>query len=691
MIILNGGETLTHEHIYSLVGKIKAINYTRVSTTDQARHGFSLDSQIERCKDRAMNTHGYKEDEIITLVEAGGSGDDPNRPALNYALYLMEKGLGKKIIILHPDRLSRDNILQGIVSRKIWSLGVDIDFIEFDVDPNNPESMLMYNIQGSIAQYNKAKILANSKRGRIQKAKKGEIPSFKRLYGYSFNQDIDMLEINESEEEIIKLMVDMLLNDGKSCNQIAKELSVRGIEAPNGNIWYQTTVTRILRNEDYLGTFYYGKSQVVQNNGKRKQVPRPKEEWIAVPIPPILDNEIFQKVQMQIDNMSKNKGRKSTSYLLKGIAKCGRCGGAAGSGITSKVQAGTYKYYACRKKASKGYEVGTGKNTNVCKGRNWRVDIVDEVVWGWLVRQLSNPKEIIESLNKLANDSSQYQRLESDKIHIEKQLTEIKKEELKYAMLFGKDKLTEEMYDQLNEPLKKQKEALESDLKLIINKLIIKDRNNDEFEKIIKMTNGFKKAINITIDSDEKKSILKMFLERVDLHEDGRIRIVSKWGTEEQTLDNLRLNQHAEKTKKQNSHQDDRLIFYVESKIDLPKPQFMNGQFKYSWEKYQSELDKLVELNHEKLLTSHEIQKGTGISIDDLENLFKNNGIKLYKLKELSKKKRELDFDFLYNQHFNKRLSLNDIYREFGFSPGYTKKCFEDKGLKHLNFVNQLK
>ncbi|WP_411801329.1 recombinase family protein [Bacillus atrophaeus] len=187
--------------------------YARVSTTDQANKGFSIDSQIERCKERAIKKFGYKESEIIVLVELGGMGDDPNRPALNHALYLLERGLGKKFIVLHPDRLTRDNTLQGVVSRRIWGMGVDIEFIEYEVNPHDPESMLMFNIQGSIAQYNKAKIHANSKRGRIAKAKKGELPSFKSLYGYKFNTKTDLPEYHEDEKEILLEMKDMLINE----------------------------------------------------------------------------------------------------------------------------------------------------------------------------------------------------------------------------------------------------------------------------------------------------------------------------------------------------------------------------------------------------------------------------------------------------------------------------------------------
>lgn len=687
MIILRDKEKLEMEALMNLVGKILAIIYARVSTADQAKKGYSLESQIERCKERAAQKFGIKEDEIIALVEEGGMGDDPNRPALNYALYLLEKGLGKKFIILHPDRLTRDNTLQGVISRKIWNLGVDLEFVEFEVDPTNPESMLMYNIQGSIAQYNKAKILANSKRGRITKAKKGEIPSFKRLYGYKYNKVTDKLEINEEEKEVILEMVSMLLDKDMSCNQIAKELSRRGIDAPSGDIWYQTTVARILRNEDYKGVYYHGKTQVVQIDGKKKQIPRPREEWIAIKIPQIIDPITFEKIQIKIDQFIKGKGRKSKNYLLKGIARCGRCGAAAGSGITSKVKNGVYKYYACRKKPSKAYKVGSGEKAYECTGKNWRVDIVDEVVWKWLVDKINNPEKIIQEITRELNDINKITQLSNQKNKLQKKLDEINKEENNYILLFGKGKINEEQFDALTEPLKEHKQTLEEDLKIVNNQIASIKNNLDELELVKSNIEKFKEIIRSDeLSIEQKRKILSLFVEKVILHEDDTVEIISRWDHGDNG-GNDPSNRH----KKQDHLQAHGFIFYVSTEIDLPEPKWKNGNHVYNWQKHIDKLDKLIEMNHKDLLNPNEIQNKTGILANDLKSLFKYKGVKLYNAWEIAKLKRDRDFDFLYDLHFNKKMSLNEIYRKYGYSQPYIKRVFKDNGLSHLGFVNQNK
>ncbi|MCY7948062.1 recombinase family protein [Bacillus atrophaeus] len=526
MLILNGDQKLSTEKIMSLIGKINALIYARVSTTDQANKGFSIDSQIERCKERAIKKFGYKESEIIVLVEPGGMGDDPNRPALNHALYLLERGLGKKFIVLHPDRLTRDNTLQGVVSRRIWGMGVDIEFIEFEVNPHDPESMLMYNIQGSIAQYNKAKIHANSKRGRLAKAKKGELPSFKRLYGYKFNTKTDLPEYHEDEKEILLEMKDMLINKKMSSNDIAKELSRRGVAAPNGKTWYQSTVSRMLQNEDYTGNYYYGKSKVVQLNGKKKQVPTPKEEWILIKIPAMWDHQTREQIIKQMKLNFKGRSRSSRDYLLKGKAKCGRCGGACGSGITSKTKSGVYKYYSCRNKNVKGYQ--NGKKICTCKGKNWRVDIVDDAFWKWFKKLLSNPEEFLEQFLVETSNEKKIEELENKKEKLDKQLEDIDSEISNYVILFGKGKINEDMFDKITQPLELNKEHIKNEIEILNSHLSANKQDNDKNQKLIEYINSFSEMITKDISMHEKRQFLDFFIEKVTLFDDDHMEIVWK-------------------------------------------------------------------------------------------------------------------------------------------------------------------
>ena len=72
-------------------------------------------------------------------------------------MFLLEYGIGDYVIFLHPDRMSRLLHLQSQVSNRIWGLGKDLLFVEFDLDKSNPESMLNFNIQGQLLNITKPK------------------------------------------------------------------------------------------------------------------------------------------------------------------------------------------------------------------------------------------------------------------------------------------------------------------------------------------------------------------------------------------------------------------------------------------------------------------------------------------------------------------------------------------------------
>lgn len=136
------------------------------------------------------------------------------------------------------------------------------------------------------------------------------------------------------------------------------------------------------------------------------------------------------------------------------------------------------------------------------------------------------------------------------------------------------------------------------------------------------------------------------------------------------------------------NRQSEGFIFYVKEKVPIPP---VESDHCYVWEEYIDQLDELVELHHKALLTLHEIGRAKDIPYHTLKALFEANNIKIYHHHEIAKMKREKDFEFLYDLHFNKKMSLNEIYRKHGYSPLYVKRVFEDKGLKHLDFKNQYK
>jgi len=140
-----------------------------------------------------------------------------------------------------------------------------------------------------------------------------------------------------------------------------------------------------------------------------------------------------------------------------------------------------------------------------------------------------------------------------------------------------------------------------------------------------------------------------------------------------------------------NANQSEGFNFYVSDRIKIPASAPMGEGFRYKWEEHVDKLDELKRMHHQDLLSLNEIVRLTGIDVWVIEDLFNEFNIEIMGIKKRAKLKRERDFDLIYKLHKIKEMSLNEIYREYGFSPLYSKTVLKDKGINHNGFVNQLK
>jgi uncharacterized protein YukE/predicted nucleic-acid-binding Zn-ribbon protein len=118
--------------------------------------------------------------------------------------------------------------------------------------------------------------------------------------------------------------------DGDSTRTIAVKLNKDGYRTKDGTNFTQTTIARILRNDKYMGTQTYGKTEYWKTpTGKNIYKTREQEEWIVYKDAheAIIDKALFAKVQKLVrDNtIVPTKGRKR-SHAFTGLIRCGKCG-----------------------------------------------------------------------------------------------------------------------------------------------------------------------------------------------------------------------------------------------------------------------------------------------------------------------------------------------------------------------------
>ncbi|MCB9109617.1 MAG: recombinase family protein [Anaerolineales bacterium] len=375
--------------------------YARVSSDTQAKEG-TIESQIEALREYAKK-HKYKI--AYECLDDGYSGSNLDRPGLDELRDLMQAGEIKGVLILSLDRLSRNQANQIILMEEFKKRDIQVIFTNQNFE-QNAEGNLMLTIQGAVAEYEREKILDRMRRGTIHAIKNGQINGGNPAYGYRYipktKDRVGHWEINPEEEKIVRYIYDLYVNEGLSATAIVKRLNDEAVPCRSSK-WWSRQVFSILQKEFYIGIAYMFRRKAVEpkRNAKtkdyykrknRSRIDRPREDWVGIPVPAIIDREMWEKAQERRQkniHTSKRNNRKN-HYLLRGLVVCGLCGSMASGYVSNKST-----YYSCR--AKRGNNVHTIPHDELIQVSH---PSFDDKVWVGLTELLSDPKKIKEQVGK---------------------------------------------------------------------------------------------------------------------------------------------------------------------------------------------------------------------------------------------------------------------------------------------------
>ena len=192
---------------------------------------------------------------------------------------------------------------------------------------------------------------------------------------------------------------------GTTIRQICRQLNTDAAATPTGSraVWHTSTLDRILRNEAYIGRVYYNRTETVPGHrpGHRtRQVPRPRDEWIAIPCPPLISEETFEAAGKVSTDNSKWSPRRAEpgAWLLRGLVKCGPCG-VGTSCHKMRGRNGTWhRYYHCHNHDP----LRAGGEDRRCPERNIRADALDEFVFTQIRAALLDPALLLAGEHAVA-------------------------------------------------------------------------------------------------------------------------------------------------------------------------------------------------------------------------------------------------------------------------------------------------
>jgi site-specific DNA recombinase len=384
---------------------MKAAIYARVSTERQAGRG-TIGSQLE-----ALRAHvATAGDELAgEYRDDGHSGARLDRPGLDALRDAAEAGLFEVVYCLSPDRLARSYAYQVLILDELARLGVGVAFTDAPaLDQNDPQARLLTQVQGVIAEYERAKIGERYRRGKLFRSRAGEVISRKAPYGYRrIPRGPDgpaHLEIYEPEAAIARRIFAERAA-GTTIRQICRQLNADAVPTPTGSrsVWGTSTLARILRSEAYIGRVYYNRTETVaaRRPGQHsRQVPRPRAEWIAIPCPPLIADGTFEAAGKVSHDNSKWSPRRAEpgAWLLRGLVKCGPCG-VGTSCHKMRGRNGTWhRYYHCNNHDP----LRAGGQDRRCPERNIRADALDEFVFGQVRAALLDPSLLLAGEQAIA-------------------------------------------------------------------------------------------------------------------------------------------------------------------------------------------------------------------------------------------------------------------------------------------------
>jgi site-specific DNA recombinase len=376
--------------------------YARVSS-DRQKEDHTIGSQTAALLELAKS-NGYLVPAEWVFQDEGYSGASLVRPGLEALRDLAAQGQITTVLIYSPDRLSRKYAYQVLLAEELSRCGVEIVFLKSPTG-GSPEDQLVVQFQGMIAEYERAQIAERSRRGKRHKAREGVVNVLSGApYGYRYMKKTDTsaayYQVIESEADVVRLVFHMYAREHLSINAIARSLNERGIPTRTAKTrWERSTVWGILRNPAYQGKACYGKTElrprqrITRPLRQRNAMPnrnsanheRPRSEWIEVPVPALVSEEIFALAQEQLTKNKHHSPRRTIEpTLLQGMLVCQRCGYALYRTSTRTSKRKLY-YYRCL--GSDAYRQLQGP---LCTNHPLRQDYLDQFVWDQIVHLLED-------------------------------------------------------------------------------------------------------------------------------------------------------------------------------------------------------------------------------------------------------------------------------------------------------------
>ena len=453
--------------------------YVRVSTKEQALEGYSISEQTDRLQ-KFCDAHGWSIFQIYT--DAGYSGADINRPALQNMLADVRAGRIQKVLVYKLDRLSRSQKdTLRLIEDEFLKHDTDFESMTEKLDTGTAHGRAMIGILAAFAQLEREMIHERMSLGMEARLKEGKWRGgYKAPFGYDYDPEQEKLVINNYQAMIVQYIF-LQFTAGRSISSIAKDLEGKGWLLTNGKC-NRRSLQYILQNKTYCGYLRHG------------------AEWLQGLQDAIISEDLYNSAQTILEgHLAPNTSPQTT--LLGGLLYCGQCGARYGKTKTGTAKYGYNHLYGCLSRSKK---VPSMVKDPDCKNRYYKIEDLDAIICDQ-IRKLAMDPDYFRQVQQETPAAADAQQIKA----IDQQIKTINGQLSRFMDLYGLGRYSIEDLDAKTQPLLDQRQKLQQEL----NRLQAISNHMTE-DQALQLVNSFAAALDNS-DQQEKKRIIHFLIDKI--------------------------------------------------------------------------------------------------------------------------------------------------------------------------------
>jgi site-specific DNA recombinase len=465
------------------------------------------------------------------------------------------------------DRIAREPAYHYLLKREFEEHGTKIRALN-DRGDDSPEGELTDGILDQLGKFERAKTAERSRRGKLRKAREGKVIAIHTPnYGFRYNAARDGYEVDEDAMRVVRRIFRMVGSEHQTLYAVKRTLEREGVPTPSGaRFWHAKCIRNYLSEDVYkphtheeimamveagqmsaavaatldprksYGIWWFNRRRTRRTqvselgpDGERtykkkgRYVERPREEWVAVPVP---DSGIPRewvdtaRYTLKGNSVPSSAGRRVWE-ISGGIARCKECGrNMMIHSVMAPLAKGRRFYYRCRSRSRDG---ALGCVHRKCH----RAEEAEVRVWNLISGLLKDPGRLEAGLEEMIEQERAGLRGDPEqeaKTWLER-LSEVDQERRGYLRLAAKGVLTDEELDEALAELEETRETAEKELRSISVRRETLEKLERDKEALLEYYANMTPAALDALEPEERHQVYKMLRITVEVCADGSLEV----------------------------------------------------------------------------------------------------------------------------------------------------------------------